>query len=201
MTASTQLQGFRTLWRALFTSNIKLDTALSKIPRDHRAELHRAVHAILRQPASLARLYKIPMPRSPFTMTSKELSEWPLAAQLAERVWIDRDEHHRRLPGQPDDYPSELIASWRQTFGNEVANDIILALAQAPHISLRITHRAPLPGMDSVLKSLRPNLPQGVRAHRSWVSPVGVTLDGWAPVLGSNEHQQGWYEMQVRASF
>lgn len=200
MTSSTQLQGFRTIWRALFTSNIKLDTALGKIPRDHRAELHRATHAILRQPASLARLYKIPLGRSPFTMSARELSEWPIAAQLAERVWIDVDEHHKRLSGQPDDYPLELVTAWRQTYGNEVANDMILALAQQPSISLRITHRAPLPGMDSVLKSLRPQLPTGVRAHRSWVSPVGITLDGWAPVIGSNEHTQGWYEMQDEGS-
>jgi 16S rRNA C967 or C1407 C5-methylase (RsmB/RsmF family) len=191
-------ESFATLWEELFTTPVHLDSALAKRTPAKKSVLAQLVPPILLRPCSLADSYGVGLrPGEPWSIPPQERAGWRTARFLAEAIHQRLD--RQRPPQKPlvDDFPPEMIAAWEKDFGREVAHRLAQALGVEAPLGLRVRRSR---GVPAVLEELTRGSRLPVRAEASPLSPVGIRLAGYAPVLSTEAFERGDFEIQDEGS-
>lgn len=192
---------FALLWRKLFTSPVHLDSAVSKAPPSVKGALAEIAKAILRRPHSLARFLRFKLTEGePWGYTVEELADWKTASFMADRLfatWKSDPRFQRGQRGTLFDFPDMLTHEWMQDFGKEKAKQLAGTLGEEAPLSLRVNRRFPV---KEVLSSLNDSGMLPERAHLSDLSPAGITIPSYAPVLQHELFEKGAFEIQDEGS-
>jgi 16S rRNA (cytosine967-C5)-methyltransferase len=191
-------QAFEQLWEELFTTPVHLDSALSKRENPAKSILARIVPAILLRPVSQAEASGVGLaPGEPWSLAPDALARWRPAALLAERLHENLQAGGRRPEPVAEDFPPGMIEEWRADWGEDGMSALVGALGLEPPLSLRSARALGAPGLLSELTA-GSRLP--VSAIESPLSPCGVRLGGYAPVLGTEAFSRGAFEIQDEGS-
>jgi 16S rRNA C967 or C1407 C5-methylase (RsmB/RsmF family) len=196
------LKAFDELWKEIFSSPVHLDSALAKRIPKIKSVLAQIVPSFLLRPASTAEAVGVGMPElEPWTLAGPKLAAWRPARLVAERL------HSSMIRGavMPEpveqDFPPRMIEEWKRDWGNDVAAGLVATLAREAPLSLRA---ARVEGAETLLKKLGAKRKLPVKAQISDVSPMGVRLAGYVPVLsgdwGRELHEKGAFEIQDEGS-
>jgi 16S rRNA C967 or C1407 C5-methylase (RsmB/RsmF family) len=192
------LQKFGELWKSLFSSPVHLDSALSKLPRNLKTTLAQIVPQILLRPVSQAEMYGIGVaPEEPWSLPSAQLAQWRPAQVLAQRLYGSMSHRASAPDPQPADFPPRLTEEWEKSWGREAMLELVGALGCEAPLSLRAARKV---GAQALLDHLTAGSRLPVKAELSGLSPLGVRLAGYAPVLGSELYAQGGFEIQDEGS-
>jgi 16S rRNA (cytosine967-C5)-methyltransferase len=191
-----KLAAFEALWKELFSSPIHLDSALSKASRLHKSALAQAVPPILLRPTSLAEAAGVGVaPGEPWTLAPEALQDWAPARSMAARI-LDGALEPRRIPRSClSDFPVPMIEDWTRDWGPKVAEVLAENLGVEPPLSVRVKQEV---GAEALKKDWSPQLP--VKVSVSDLSPVGVRLASYAPILNSEASERGDFEIQDEGS-
>lgn len=192
------LTALEEIWELLFTSPVHLDSALSKTPKHLKSLLAQLVPPILMKPASLGEALGVGMaPDEPWSLNPDKLSRWRNARLIAERLYESLPQGGVRVDAQPSDFPPFIVEELESAWGRKRALELIAALGQEAPLGLRSSRKV---GAAKLIDHLNRNLKIGVRATASELSPTGVRLDGYAPVMQGELFEGGGYEIQDEGS-
>jgi 16S rRNA C967 or C1407 C5-methylase (RsmB/RsmF family) len=195
--ANAVMDGFSKIWKSLFTSPVHLDSALSKQPRHLKSILAQILPAILMRPASLGEVLGVGVPEGePWCLNNEQMASWRPAFLMAERLYETMSSPVTHLQPIEEDFPPHVIQEWKSSWGPEVTKALIDALGCEAPLGLRVSRRVDIQKFLSDLK--KEKLP--VRVDLSRISPLGIQLSGYAPVLGLNTYQEGGFEIQDEGS-
>jgi 16S rRNA (cytosine967-C5)-methyltransferase len=138
-------------------------------------------------------------PGEPWNLNSEELAEWRPAQLLAERICeygIDQ-KAWELAPAIREDFPPHFISEWESSFGTEVMMQLIQELSVSAPLGLRASHRV---GAKELLDRLTSQEKLGTPSQLSKLTPLGIRLDGYAPVLKTDSYQKGDFEIQDEGS-
>ncbi len=192
------VSAFNRLWEGLFTSPIHLDSSLSKQSKSLKTILAQLTPPILQRPASLAEALGIGIPvDEPWNLPHDQLKQWRPASLMAERLYERMSEGALLSHSVPEDFPPKMLEEWAASWGRERAFELAKTLAQEAPLCLRASRRI---GAKTLLRELteKSNLP--VKATLSTLSPVGIRLSGYAPVMNTPTFQKGHFEIQDEGS-
>ncbi len=194
---STVLDSFAALWLSLFQTPVHLDSALSKQPTHIKRILAQILPAILLKPVSLAEALGIGVPAGePWSLDSQQLANWRPARLMCERLYEMMVQRTLDVSVLSDDFPPAMVKEWQSNWSEAKSLELARLLAKEPPLSLRASRKI---GAQTLVKRLlERKLP--VRVELSNLSPVGVRLSGYAPVLGTDEYQAGNFEIQDEGS-
>ncbi len=194
--ASPKMLAFEGLWKELFSSPVHLDSALSKASPKHKNLLAQAVPSILLRPTTLAECAGVGVaPGEPWNLDAAQLAEWPAARGIAERIFEGTLEPRRYSKARAEDFPPALHEEWTRDWGAEGARQLAATLGVEAPLGLRAKRAV---GPAALAKELAPRLP--VRTTVSDISPLGVRLGGYAPILGTEAALRGDFEIQDEGS-
>lgn len=192
------LKKFGETWENLFNSPVHLDSALSKVSPSVKTILAQILPAILLRPASLAEALGVGMPASePWVLERKRIGTWRPARLMAERIYELMSQKLPETQALHADFPPEMILEWQQSWGDEVVSELVETLSTEPPLSLRASCRW---GAEGLLKRLTEGRRLPVQAKLSDISPFGVRLSGYAPILGTEWYRKGAFEIQDEGS-
>lgn len=140
-TGTAIYQRLRALWTQIMTSPTHLDAVLSKVPVAERATSAAVMHALLRQPVSNARKYRIGSlrPGEPWSLTRNQLAAWPAAHELTTKLYdlAQNDPNALKLPaGDYLDFPPSMTQQWVHDWGQLTADEMAAVLSAPPPHSL-----------------------------------------------------------------
>ncbi|MGZ3707286.1 MAG: RsmB/NOP family class I SAM-dependent RNA methyltransferase [Bdellovibrionota bacterium] len=192
------VQHFNKLWASLMTTPIHLDSALSKEAASLKSIIAQIVPAILLRPASQAEMLGIGVPPDePWQLNAQKLAHWRPATLMAERLY----ELLVQKPIVPAptraDFPAGMIEELEKTFSAKVADELVDVLAREAPLSLRAARKV---GAPKLLEGIKDGGRLPVKAELSDLSPLGVRLHGYAPVLGTELYKSGSFEIQDEGS-
>ena len=191
---------FDDLWGEIFTSPIHLDTALSKRAKNTKSILAQILPQILLQPASLAEAIGVGVPQGePWNLTSEQLVKWRPAHLMAENL------HRTMIEGKPqispvkDDFPPVMLDEWASLpgFTDKDVLGLVRVLGSEAPLSLRVNRKST---PQEVLAKLTEGSRLPVSAMLSDISPQGIRLAGYAPVLNTELYESGAFEIQDEGS-
>jgi 16S rRNA C967 or C1407 C5-methylase (RsmB/RsmF family) len=191
-------KAFNGIWSDLFSTPVHLDSALSKQAKNMKSILARIVPIILLRPASQAEAMGIGVPAGePWKLSPDKIKNWRPASVLAQRMYEGMI--HRPVQADPvmDDYPPHMTEEWTQEWGNKTAQSLVKALANEAPLSLRVSRKFKV---ADVLKGLKEGSKLPVSAQASDLSPMGIRLGGYAPVLHNEWYEKGAFEIQDEGS-
>ncbi len=189
---------FKEIWKSLFTTHIHLDSALSKLPRSAKSILAQILPIVLRQPASQSEKMGVGISiGEPWSLDQKDLSEWRPAFLLASRIYEGMTQGLPEARPIRGDFPESMILEWERDWGDKTAQQLLSILASQPPLSLRSNR---LFSAQALLDQLRSERILPVKITLSDLSPVGVRLSGYAPILGSELYKKGAFEIQDEGS-
>lgn len=192
------LAAFDSIWKSLFSEPVHLDSALAKQSKRLKSTLARIVPLILLRPASQAELFGIGVPEGePWSLEQNRLARWRPAPLLAERIYGSLSTRVEASEPVRDDFPPHFVEEWEKSFGKDVASRLISELGREAPLSLRASKRV---GAKALLASLKKDSQLPVSAELSDLSPLGVRLAGYAPVLGTEQYERGEFEIQDEGS-
>ncbi|MCM2277039.1 MAG: hypothetical protein NDJ89_03070 [Oligoflexia bacterium] len=194
---SPVLTAFQRLWTRLFEEPVHLDSALSKLPPATKSILAQILPSILLRPASQAEAMGVGVPSGePWKLSAAELARWRPASLLCERLHAGMAGGIPAVAPGETDFPPAMIQEWRSSFGPEVAENLVAELGREAPLCLRASRKV---GAAKLLQKLKEaKLP--VKAVTSDLSPLGVRLAGYAPVLGTESYERGEFEIQDEGS-
>jgi hypothetical protein len=192
-------EGLKKIWEQLFTSPIHLDSSLSKIKPKLKSILAQIVPRILLRPVSEAESLGVGVPAGePWVLLGKDrLSTWRPALLMASRIYEMMDQRLPSAAPVAEDFPSEMVDEWLTSWGPSTTGELVDALGKEPPLSLRASRKIGAQGLISKLTSASP-LP--VKIEASTVTPLGVRLSGYTPVLGTEAYEEGNFEIQDEGS-
>jgi 16S rRNA C967 or C1407 C5-methylase (RsmB/RsmF family) len=191
-------KAFEAIWSDLFSSPVHLDSALSKQAKGMKSILARILPTILLRPASQAEAMGIGVPAGePWKLSVDKLKTWRPASVLAQRMYEGMI--HRPVQADPvmDDFPSHMTDEWVKEWGGEKAQALVSALANEAPLSLRVSRKYKV---ADVLAGLKEGSKLPVSAQASDLSPMGIRLGGYAPVLHNEWYEKGAFEIQDEGS-
>lgn len=192
------MKRFGELWESLFKSPVHLDSALSKLPVSLKTTLAQIVPQILLRPVSQAEALGIGVaPGEPWSLKPEEVARWRSVQVLAQRLYGRMVQGPLNLPAQPEDFPQPLIQAWEKAWGRKAMLGLVETLGREAPLSLRATRKI---GAQGLLKGLTAGSALPVKAEISGLTPLGVRLSGYAPVLRSELYAQGAFEIQDEGS-
>ncbi|MBC7692265.1 MAG: hypothetical protein H7222_10890 [Methylotenera sp.] len=188
---------FGEIWTELFTSPVHLDSALSKRSRNTKSILAQIVPQILLQPSSLAEALGVGIAEGePWSLDQQKLVSWRPAYLMAEHLYGAMSQGRPDVDAVIEDFPAHMIQEWTDCWDKATARTLSRTLGSEAPLSLRASTRM---GAEKLLKELTAmSLP--VKVQRSDLSPLGVRLSGYAPVLGTDLYQNGNFEIQDEGS-
>lgn len=196
--SSHVLEGFDRLWLSLFQEPVHLDSLLAKQSPKLKSVLAQIVPSILLRPCSQAESLGIGVPQGePWSLSQEKLASWRPAQLMAERIYSGMSGKFKLPAGSRDDFPPHLIEEIEKSFGTQTALDLIQALTEEPPLSIRASRKL---GAEALLKGLKNGDRLPVRAERSHLSPVGVRLSGYVPIMGTEWYERGEFEIQDEGS-
>lgn len=191
-------KAFNGIWSDLFSSPVHLDSALSKQAKGMKSILARIVPTILLRPASQAEAMGIGVPAGePWKLSPDKLKNWRPASVLAQRMYEGMIHRPVLADAVMDDYPPHMTEEWIKEWGNETAQSLVKALASEAPLSLRVSRKFKV---SDVLKALKDELKLPVSVQASDLSPMGIRLGGYAPVLNNDWYDKGAFEIQDEGS-
>lgn len=196
----TLMKSFQAVWESLFTSPVHLDSALSKQPKNFKGALAKSLYWILLRPVSLAEALGIGIPSGePWSLTPRQLVSWrpaKLIAQYLDSKHFEFD-FSRLDPGLLfQDFPPQMIAEWEKDWGSEICTELTSALSQLAPLGIRVTRRV---GPHSVLKEWISQNPHQ-KMFMSEISPFGLRLNQYTPVMHLESYRNGAFEIQDEGS-
>ena len=194
------LASFDEIWKLLFSTPVHLDSALSKQNKNIKGFLATILPAILRTPASLGEALGIGVSAGePWSLTREQLLGWRPARLIFERCYENRGDAAMTKRAQPirDDFPASIVEEWERDWGTETADNLVSVLGREAPLSLRASRKL---GAQKLHKELTAGSRLPVRANISDLVPLGVSLEGYAPVLGSELYASGGFEIQDEGS-
>ncbi|MCM2321874.1 MAG: RsmB/NOP family class I SAM-dependent RNA methyltransferase [Oligoflexia bacterium] len=195
---SPVLTAFQRIWSRLFEEPIHLDSALSKLPPSTKSILAQILPAILLRPASQAEAMGVGVPSGePWKLTAPELSRWRPASFLCERIHAGMAGGIASSTPNRADFPPQMLEEWEASFGAEGCAGLVEALGKEPPLGMRASRRV---GPAALLSELKKDSPLPVRSELSDLSPLGIRLSGYAPVLGTKAYERGDFEIQDEGS-
>lgn len=196
--SSHVLEGFDRLWQSLFQEPVHLDSLLAKQSPKLKSILAQIAPSILLRPCSQAESLGVGVsPGEPWSLSPEKLAVWRAAHLMAERIYLGMSGKAKSSTGSKEDFPPHLIEEWIQSFGEQTAEELIQILTQEPPLSLRASRKI---GAEALLKGLSKGDQLPVRIERSDVSPMGVRLSGYVPVMGTEWYERGEFEIQDEGS-
>ncbi len=193
---SPKAQAFDVLWKEIFSSSMHLDSALSKAPRKLKMTLAQAIPPILLRPTTLAEAAGVGVaPGEPWNLEREQLTEWAPAQGIAERIFDGSLDPRRYGRSVSADFPDLFLKDWERDWGPSIAQELAQTLGAEPPVGLRAKRAV---GAGALARALAPQLP--VRTTVSDLSPVGVRLAGYAPVMSSESFERGDFEIQDEGS-
>ena len=191
-------KAFKELWAALFTTPVHLDSALSKQPKHLKSVLAQVIHPILLRPSSMGEALGIGIaPGEPWSLPQAEIARWRPAWLIAERLYEMLASGAMEPQPALEDFPPGMTAEWESSWGRERVYEVAQTLACEPPLSLRASRTV---GAEALLRGLNAESKLPVKSERSAISPVGVRLSGYTPVLGSDWFRRGAFEIQDEGS-
>lgn len=191
-------KAFAGIWSDLFSSPVHLDSALSKQAKNMKSILARIVPIILLRPASQAEAMGIGVPAGePWKLSPDKIKNWRPASVLAQRM--HEGMIHRPVQADPvmEDFPPHMTEEWSKEWGSKNAQELVKALANEAPLSLRVSRKFKV---SDVLKGLKEGSKLPVSIQESDISPMGIRLGGYAPVLHNEWYENGAYEIQDEGS-
>ncbi len=192
-------QAFEEVWTSLFTTPVHLDSALSKQPVTVKSILARTIPLILARPVSLAQVMGVGVgPREPWDLTPEQKARWKAAPVLFERLYEMMTGAFPELgPVAEEDFPPWMFEAWVRHWGREQALALAQTLATEAPLSLRCNRQVTPAKLIQEFKS-GGDLP--VKIEPSRLSPSGVVLKGYVPVMKTERYEEGGYEIQDEGS-
>jgi 16S rRNA C967 or C1407 C5-methylase (RsmB/RsmF family) len=192
------LEGFEQLWTKLFQEPVHLDSSLAKQSPRLKSILARIVPTILLRPSSQAEALGVGVrPGEPWSLAADGRSRWRPARLMAEKLYSGMSGGISSSQGVRDDFPPHMIAELESSFGAEISADLVQTLSQEAPLSLRVTRKV---APAELLRVLKEEKQVPVRAEISDISPRGVRLSGYAPVLNTDQYERGEFEIQDEGS-
>jgi 16S rRNA C967 or C1407 C5-methylase (RsmB/RsmF family) len=192
------VQGFSKLWESLWSSSVHLDSALSKLPAQTKGVLAQLLPTVLMRPASQAEALGVGVPMGePWSLSPASLGQWRPASLMMERMYELMSQGVPQVDPMKEDFPSEMLQEWENTWGKEVACQLVDTLGRSAPLSLRVNRAF---GVTAVLNGLKTGEQLPVRVEASTFAPLGIRLAGYAPVLKSEWYQKGAFEIQDEGS-
>ncbi len=197
--ASAVVSGFEGLWEQLFTSPVHLDSSLSKLPPRVKSILAQIMPRILLRPVSEAEILGVGVPTGqPWNLVEdKKLAGWRPAHIMASRIYELMEQRPPEVLPVSDDFPPYMVDEWEQAWGSKVVADLIDTLGREAPLSLRASRKI---GAQALLTALTEKGPLPVRTELSKLTPLGVRLSGYVPVLGTDSYANGAFEIQDEGS-
>ncbi len=192
------LADFDQVWRALMTTPIHLDSALSKLTPKKKSILAQIIPRILAQPASLAEHYGIGTKEgAPWSLSTVEKANWRPARLIAEQMIARLDQGLTTPPATEADFPPEWIEEWQKEWGKNATHHLAETLALPPPLGMRLTRS--LERKEAVQElSQKEQIP--VKVTPSEISPVGIRLASYARVMQTALFLEGKLEIQDEGS-
>ncbi len=181
------------VWEQLFSTPIHLDSAISKIEAPtQKSVAARILPVVLRRPVTLARQLGVET-RSPW---QGEVATWNGIEPLLEDA-LPQIEKIEKKTGAEEDFPEHFLQEMQQDWGDQT-HQLAEELTRDPPMGLRAGRSQ---GASKMLEALKAEVDF---AHggpaRSTVSPVGISVAGYAAVAGSTPFKEGWGEIQDEGS-
>ncbi len=196
--AAAVFKGFSELWTRLFTSRIHLDSGLSKQSPQIKSILAQILPSILLRPASLAEVLGVGvMEGEPWSLDEKKLPDWRPAQLMAERIYELMTQGGAKCEPLKEDFPPEMISEWEASWSATTVKDLVNTLGREAPLSLRASRKV---GAQALLAGLTSTGPLPVRAELSTLTPLGIRLGGYVPVLGTEWYKKGGFEIQDEGS-
>lgn len=192
------LADFDQVWRALMTTPIHLDSALSKLTPKKKSILAQILPRILAQPASLAEHYGIGTKEgAPWSLTTVEKANWRPARLIAEQMIARLDQGLTTPPATEADFPPEWIEEWSKQWGKNTTQHLAQTLALPPPLGMRLTR-----AMDrkTAVEELSQKEQIPVKVTLSEISPTGIRLASYARVMQTALFMDGKLEIQDEGS-
>jgi 16S rRNA C967 or C1407 C5-methylase (RsmB/RsmF family) len=192
------IEGFEQLWTKLFQEPVHLDSSLAKQPPRLKSILARIVPTILLRPASQAEALGVGVrPGEPWSLSSDGRAQWRPARLMAEKIYSGMIGGLAASQGVRDDFPPHIVEELEASFGAETTADLIRTLSQEAPLSLRVSRKV---SPEELLRALKAEKQISVRAEVSDISPLGLRLAGYAPVLNTGHYERGEFEIQDEGS-
>ncbi len=197
-TAPMVQKKFDELWTSLFSTQVHLDSALSKQSQHLKSILAQIVPLILLRPVSQAEVMGIGVaPGEPWSLNPAEIARWRPARMLAMRLYEMLSQRQVAPEPQLSDFPESMTQAWEKDWGHSVAIQLARVLGTSAPLSLRAVRKE---GPAALLEELSAGSKLPVKAEVSQVSPLGVRLSGYTPVLGTEAYARGAFEIQDEGS-
>ena len=192
-------QVFGGAWAELMRSPIHLDSLLAKQTPRAKSVLAQVIPPILMRPVSLAESVGVGVPEGqPWSLSPEALSSWPAARQMAVELHGLLDRGAVPEPrAMPDDYPPAMRAAILADWGEETSRRIFDELARPAPLSLRVSRRV---DRQAFLERWKKGGAIPVRMRPSELSPLGIVLESYTPVLRTAEYERGEFEIQDEGS-
>ncbi len=192
---------FDSLWHTLFTTSLPLDGAVSRASPGIKSFLFEITRLILLRPRSIAHFLRFRLDdEEPWRLSGDDLAEWPTARSMAARLYpLFRKHSDFQAEGRaiPEDFPPYMLSEWSRVFGRKGMLQMVDALTQLPPTSLRISRSADRQQIKDDLAEAGV-IPQGTRFSR--LSPRGIVINGYAPVINTEWFRKGTFEIQDEGS-
>lgn len=196
--AELVLQGFLKIWENLFSTPVHLDSALSKQAPSIKSILAQILPSILLRPASQAEALGIGISSGdPWRLDSESLAHWRPSQIMAERLYAMMAQPNLNIDPIEEDFPPHMIAEWGSSWGKSCQAELIDVLGREAPLGIRASRRV---GASPLLAKLTSQEKLPVRIELSDLSPLGIRLAGYAPILGTEWYQKGDFEIQDEGS-
>ena len=192
---------FDALWRTLFSSSLPLDGAVSRTAPSLKSYLFEITRLILTRPRSVAHFLRFHLDdREPWNYSQEEIADWDTVRVMALRLYPlfrKNSDFQTDAFAIPEDYPPYMIAEWSRAFGRDGMLQMVAALSTPPPTSIRV-------GCAADRQQLKDDfteqgiIPVGTRFSR--LSPRGIVIDGYAPVINTDWFRKGAFEIQDEGS-
>ncbi len=192
------LAQFEKLWRELMTTSVHLDSLLSKQTPKMKSLLAQLTPLVLLRPASQAEALGVGMPPGePWSIADNLRANWRPALLIAKRQYEEMARGILRPTPVSDDFPPQMLAEWREGWGEKITEDLIRVLGSEPGLGIRAAQSI---GADALRETWSRAGTLPVRMQNSTISPTGLSLSGYAPVLKTEQYAKGQFEIQDEGS-
>lgn len=192
---------FDELWRTLFSTSLPLDGAVSRTPPGIKSFLFEITRLILTRPRSLAHFLKFRLDdKEPWNFTTEELAEWHTVRVMAARLYpLFRKQSRFQTEAHaiPEDFPPYMLSEWSRALGRSGMLQMVEALTTPPPTSIRVSRLVDRQQVKDDLTELGV-IPRGTRFSR--LSPRGIVIEGYAPVINTDWFKKGAFEIQDEGS-
>jgi len=193
---------FDRLWSDLFTTRVHLDSALSKRRGEEKSLLAQIVPFLLQRPKTIAAQLGIILPvGEPWNLSLPNIARWPAATRIAIKLRDQPEAIEAIRAGSNSatetlsDFPPGMIEELSWDWGEECALSVARELSKRPRLNLRLARRV---DASTITDEIAAEL--GIRPQPGKVSPLGLRFDEYAPVLKTQAHARGEFEIQDEGS-